>query len=83
MTLTQYLATNQLTLNDLANQCGTSASTILRVKDGRVAPSKRVARALWCATSGQVSPNDLYGLHHAEGHCVCGQAAPKASTTQQ
>ena len=71
MTLTQYLQTNRLSLNDLAKQCGTSASTILRVKDGTVAPSKRVARALWDATGGQVSPNDLYGLHHADGHCTC------------
>ena len=80
MTLTQYLAANQLTLNDLENQCGTSASTILRVKDGTVAPSKRVARALWDATDGQVSPNDLYGLHHAEGQCPCLHDHPLPTT---
>lgn len=71
MTLTQYLANNRLSLSDLAEQCGTSASTILRVKKGAVAPSQRVARALWDATGGQVSPNDLYGLHHAKGYCRC------------
>ena len=71
MTLTQYLESNQLTLNDLAKQCGTSASTILRIKEGTVAPSKRVARALWDATGGLGTPNDLYGLHHTQERCNC------------
>ena len=69
MKLGQYLEQNGLTLSQLAQRCGTSASTILRVKDAKVAPSKRVARAIWEATGGQVTPNDLYALHHAEGHC--------------
>ncbi|MFG5384141.1 helix-turn-helix domain-containing protein [Yoonia sp. R2-816] len=63
--LTQYLTENGLTLNEFAKTCGTSASTILRIKDGEVAPSKRVARALWIATKGQVTPNDIYGLHYS------------------
>ena len=71
MKLTQYLAENGLTLNEFAKTCGTSASTILRIKDGEVAPSKRVARALWIATNGQVTPNDLYGLHYADRQCIC------------
>lgn len=65
MKLAQYLTENGLTLNEFAKTCGTSASTILRIKDGEVAPSKRVARALWNATGGQVTPNDLYGLYCA------------------
>lgn len=65
MKLAQYLRENGLTLNEFAETCGTSASTILRIKDGEVAPSKRVARALWDATKGQVTPNDLYGLHYS------------------
>lgn len=71
MKLGQYLEDNGLTLGQLARECGTSASTILRIKDAEVAPSKRVARAIWEATGGQVTPNDLYALHHAEGHCPC------------
>lgn len=71
MQLAQYLTENGLTLNEFAKTCGTSASTILRIKDGEVAPSKRVARALWDATGGQVTPNDLYGLHYAVGQCIC------------
>ncbi len=71
MKLAQYLTYNGLTLNEFAKTCGTSASTILRIKDGEVAPSKRVARALWNATGGHVTPNDLYGLHYAVGQCIC------------
>ncbi len=71
MKLAQYLRQNGLTLNEFAKTCGTSASTILRIKDGEVAPSKRVARAVWNATGGQVTPNDLYGLHYALGQCTC------------
>ncbi|WP_179381687.1 helix-turn-helix domain-containing protein [Jannaschia marina] len=71
MKLGQYLEQNGLTLGQLAQQCGTSASTILRIKDAEVAPSKRVAWAIWEATGGQVTPNDIYSLHYAEGHCPC------------
>jgi transcriptional regulator with XRE-family HTH domain len=71
MKLSEYLNRNNLSLGQLAKRCGTSASTILRIKDGEVAPSKRVARALWDATKGQVTPNDLYGLHYAVGQCIC------------
>lgn len=65
MDLAEYLKSNKISLAQLAKQCGTSASTILRIKDRDVAPSKRVARALWEATKGQVTPNDLYGLHYS------------------
>lgn len=65
MDLAEYLKRNKISLAQLAKRCGTSASTILRIKDRDVAPSKRVARALWEATKGQVTPNDLYGLHYS------------------
>jgi hypothetical protein len=71
MKLTQYLTENGLSLCAFANACGTSASTILRAKEGDVAPSKRVVRAIWDATGGRVTPNDLYGLHHADEECGC------------
>lgn len=71
MDLSKYLTLNKLSLGQLAKRCGTSASTILRMKEAEVAPSKRVAEALWRATEGQVTPNDLFGLHYAEGHCIC------------
>lgn len=71
MKLSEYLYRNNLSLGELANRCGTSASTILRMKEATVAPSKRVAEALWRATEGQVTPNDLFGLHYADGKCAC------------
>lgn len=71
MELSEYLDRNNLSLGQLTKQCGTSASTILRVKESEVAPSKRVAEALWRATGGQVTPNDLFGLHYSKGHCTC------------
>ncbi len=81
MKLAQYLTENGLTLHEFAKACGTSASTILRIKDGEVAPSKRVARALWNATNGQVTPNDLYGLHYAGSKDADG-AGPNADEKQ-
>lgn len=71
MKLSEYLDRNNLSLGQLAKQCGTSASTILRMKESEVAPSKRVAEALWRATGGQVTPNDLFGLHYSPGKCGC------------
>ncbi len=82
MKLSEYLNRNNLSLGQLAKRCGTSASTILRIKDGDVAPSKRVARALWNATNGQVTPNDLYGLHYAGSKDADG-AGPNADEKQQ
>lgn len=73
MDLTEYLKRNDLSLGQLAKRCGTSASTILRMKEATVAPSRRVAVALWTETDGQVTPNDLFGLHYAPGHCCCNQ----------
>ena len=83
MTLGQYLEQNGLTLSQLAQQCGTSASTILRIKDAAVAPSKRVARAIWDATGGQVTPNDLFALHHARGTCPCGSLQNSQTRTAE
>ncbi len=71
MELSEYLDRNNISLSQLAKQCGTSASTILRVKDAKVAPSRRVAKAVWVATGGQVTPNDLFGLHYPPGKCGC------------
>ena len=71
MKLSEYLHHNNLSLGELAKRCGTSASTILRMKEAKVAPSKRVAEALWRATDGQVTPNDLFELHYADGKCTC------------
>ena len=79
MTLSQYLEMNDLTLAQLAQACGTSASTILRIKEAEVAPSKRVMLAIWKATNGQVCPNDVFGLHPMVG----GEAEDHSSRKNQ
>lgn len=79
MTLSQYLEMNDLTLAQLAQACGTSASTILRIKEAEVAPSKRVMVAIWKATNGQVCPNDVFGLHPT----VAGEAENCSSRKSQ
>lgn len=66
MKLSEYLERNNLSLAQLAEQCGTSASTMLRMREAEVAPSKRVAEAVWKATDGQVTPNDLFDLHYVD-----------------
>lgn len=71
MDLSEYLKHNNISLAQLAKRCAISASTILRVKEAEVAPSRRVAKALWVATEGQVTPNDLFGLHYPTGKCGC------------
>lgn len=71
MELAEYLRRNRLSLGKVAKQCGTSASTIVRIREKEVSPSKRVAKAIWQFTGGAVSPNDLFGLHYPQGKCSC------------
>lgn len=81
MKLSDYLIRNNLSLGKLAKLCGTSPSTILRMKEAEVVPSRRVATALWQATGGQVTPNDLFGLHYANGKCACVMPVRTASVS--
>ncbi|MFK8035569.1 MAG: hypothetical protein AB8B94_15635 [Hyphomicrobiales bacterium] len=47
MNLSDYIKYNRLILGTVAKHCGTSASTILRLRDQQVTPSARVAKAIW------------------------------------
>lgn len=69
MNLDDYLNKNSLSLAKFADHCGASASTILRVRDRAVAPSKRVMTAIWTQTGGLVCPNDIFGLHPIPHDC--------------
>ena len=71
MNLAEYLKLNGLSLGKAAAYCGTSPTTILRIREKEVSPSKRVTRAIWEFTNGEVAPNDLHGLHYPEGKCPC------------
>ena len=59
MTLKDYLSRNRLSLKGFADQCGLSAPTILRARDGINMPSRRTLEAIVRATDGAVTINDL------------------------
>lgn len=59
MTLKEYLTHNSLSLKGFADQCGLSAPTILRARDGINMPSRRTLKAIVRATGGVVTINDL------------------------
>ena len=63
MVLSEFLRVRGLSLADFAARCDTSASTILRVRDGDVVPSRRVLDAIWRETDGYVTSNDLVGTY--------------------
>ena len=46
-----------------AKTVGTTTATISRVADGVVVPRKALMERIYEATGGQVTPNDLVGLH--------------------
>jgi len=59
MTLKEYLDQNGLSLKGFADQCGLSAPTILRARDGTNMPSRRTLAAIVSATGGAVTIQDL------------------------
>lgn len=59
MMLKDYLHQNDLSLKGFADQCGLSAPTILRARDGINIPSRRTLEAIVTATKGAVTIQDL------------------------
>ncbi len=57
--LKDYLSQNDLSLKRFADQCGLSAPTILRARDGINMPSRRTLEAIVSATKGAVTIQDL------------------------
>jgi transcriptional regulator with XRE-family HTH domain len=66
MTLKEYLDQNDLSLKAFADQCGLSAPTILRARDGICLPSRRSMLAISRATGGAVTITDLVTVHDEE-----------------
>lgn len=64
MLLSQYLETYGLSLRELARRCGTSPSTMLRVRDRLVVPSRRVMMAIHRETAGAVTVAEMIELTH-------------------
>jgi transcriptional regulator with XRE-family HTH domain len=59
MNLDQYLLLNGISVRAFARACGTSASSIVRIRRREVIPTLRVMEAIHTATNGQVAPADL------------------------
>jgi transcriptional regulator with XRE-family HTH domain len=62
MLLSQYLVVHGLTLREFARRCGTSPSTMLRVRDGIVVPSRRVLMSIHQETAGAVTVAEMIDL---------------------
>jgi hypothetical protein len=59
MQLSRFLELNSMSLRELARRCGTSASTMVRVRDQSVVPSRRVLEAICRETGGAVTVGEL------------------------
>ena len=59
MTLKDYLDQHKLSLKAFGDQCGVSAPTVLRIRDGVNIPSRRTLQAIVDATGGAVTIQDL------------------------
>ena len=66
MTLKDYLDQNGLSLKVFADQCGLSAPTILRARDGINIPSRRTLEAIVSVTGGAVTIHDLIRVKQKE-----------------
>lgn len=64
--LRRYRTENGLTLDDAARALAVSAASISRIETGRNYPSASLMRRITEWTSGNVTPNDLFGLASAE-----------------
>jgi transcriptional regulator with XRE-family HTH domain len=67
MMLKDYLNQHDLSLKGFADQCGLSAPTILRARDGINIPSRRTLEAIVSATKGAVTIQDLIRVGPKDG----------------
>lgn len=62
MTLHDFLITSKISVRELARRCSTSASTIVRLRDFKTIPSRRVIDAVHRETGGQVGIDEMIKL---------------------
>lgn len=72
MKLDEYLSENGLSCAAFAERIDVDVTTVIRIKNSQVLPHLKTLRAIWNATDGVVTPNDLTGLH-----------APSSQSTKQ
>ena len=63
MKLSEFLRQNQVTLTEFATRIGTTTATVSRIADGIVVPRRKLLLRIFEVTGGQVTPNDLTGIH--------------------
>lgn len=62
MTLTEYLAANNLTASAFAERLDVPPSTVIRLIKGERSPRLELLRKIMAATDGEVTPNDFVGF---------------------
>lgn len=67
MTLVDYLKINGLTQDQFARRLGCDRSTVSRIASGKVNPDRVMVEAIFKASDGQITPNDLFGLPPGHG----------------
>lgn len=75
MNLHTYLNQNSLSLAKFAKRCGVSPTTILRVRDGEVIPSRRTLTSIVDASGGAITVQELIsvsftGIHQPTAETV-------------
>ncbi|MGJ8626276.1 MAG: hypothetical protein ACSHXB_04875 [Sulfitobacter sp.] len=63
MRLNDFLHSSGVTMTDFAEQIGTTTATVSRIADGLVVPRRKLLERIYEVTGGQVTPNDLTGIH--------------------
>lgn len=91
MHLSQFLEAHGISLREMSRRCGTFASTMMRVRDRTVVPTRRVLEAIHRETAGAVSVAELIVVngsapsgkaqHGLEGNGGFGSSIPNAHAT--
>lgn len=63
MMLSEFLRQNQVSLTEFAARIGTTTATVSRITDGIVVPRRKLLLRIFEETGGQVTPNDITGIH--------------------
>lgn len=67
MQLNDYLEKNNLTAQDFAPLIGVKWSAVYRYISGTRVPAKHIMQRIFEVTGGQVTPNDILGIHSKKG----------------
>lgn len=59
MTLDEYLKSNRMTAAKFAEMIDVNEATVFRIRTGRVFPHRKTMRAIFAATNGAVTANDM------------------------